>query len=381
MAAMNIIDSDRHVVETNAMWKEYLPDELHRYIPYQEPSRTEPVNDEVEGIALLNYMIDGMPLLKLWNENRQIQLEAAKHSKSCISELSMATAPELQIKTMNESGVRCAFLFPTYATFIVNSEMVPSEISLAFADAYNRWLSDYCKDHPERLYGVGMISRHDPATLVKQLDKIIRLGMQSIILRPEMLFGRMLGHPDYEDFWKACEKLDISVAIHGGTHLQAPTIGTDRFVKHFSLHACSHPMEIQMAFLSLLESGVLERYPGLRFAFLEAGASWVPHWLWRLDEICYGSMPGEVQDVITIKPSEYFKRQCWVGFEIEEPCLRDVVDMVGIKRLLFGSDFPHPDHLQFTIQAFEENCSLKGDELVQVLQENAKSFFKSSFQS
>jgi len=104
-------------------------------------------------------------------------------------------------------------------------------------------------------------------------------------------------------------------------------------------------MEAQLAFLSLLDAGVLERHPRLRVAFLEAGASWVPHWLWRLDEICYATMPGENARNVTIPPSRYFARQCWVGIELGEPCLRQVIDLVGADRLLYGTDFPHPDHL------------------------------------
>jgi predicted TIM-barrel fold metal-dependent hydrolase len=45
-----------------------------------------------------------------------------------------------------------------------------------------------------------------------------------------------------------------------------------------------------------------------------------------------------------MKPSEYFRRQCFVAIEPEEPCLPEVVRLLGPDNLLFGTDYPHADH-------------------------------------
>lgn len=99
-----------------------------------------------------------------------------------------------------------------------------------------------------------------------------------------------------------------------------------------------------MAFLSLYESGTLERHPQLRVAFMESGCSWLPYWLWRLDEVEYGNLAWEVRDRVTMRPSEYFRRQCWIACEASEPMLEQVADLIGADRLLYGSDYPHIDH-------------------------------------
>ena len=126
-----------------------------------------------------------------------------------------------------------------------------------------------------------------------------------------MIKGRSLGHPDYEAFWQRCEELGLLVAIHGGTHLHGNSAGSVRYSSRFGLHACSHPIEIQMAFLSLLESGVVDKYPKLKFLLLEAGCSWVPYWLWRLDNVCYPEFPTLIKDKIKLLPSKYFRRNFW----------------------------------------------------------------------
>ncbi len=379
---IKFVDADRHVSEPIQMWRDYLPKGFHDYIPYIEPIETnEPIEQRLMrlgpkgSVSLLpDYKINGFSIFYKWPEKAQI--EAAIQKETCKPKIHIGSSPELQLKSMDDTGVSTAQIFPTFATFIVNHEEIPPHVSTALAIAYNNWLFDYCSREKERLRGVGLISRHEPDTMVNQLNRVIEYGWKTVVLRPEVILGRVVGHSDYEVFWKACEERDISIAFHGGTHLHAPTAGTERFESHFALHACSHPHEAQMAFLSLLESGVFERYPRLKFAFLEAGASWVPHWLWRLDEICYDPMPGEVSDTVKMKPSEYFKRQCWVGMEIGEPCLKEVINMIGPERLLYGTDFPHPDHLHFDINdLINDDTSFSQEELKLILETNPRTFF------
>lgn len=372
-ASTVIIDSDRHVIEAIDMWARYLPAKYHEWIPYMESNPDATVDEPL----LPHYLIKGQPLFNKWNENLKLQRAIVKKTRKVGYSMAQAAAPDSQIASMTESGIDKAYLFPTYAPFIVANENVPAEVSVAFAKAYNAWLKDYCEYDPSRFYGVGLISRHDPQAMLEQLDIVIGYGWTTVVLRPECLCGRDLGHPDHEPFWQACEENNIAVAFHGGTHLNAPTAGAQRFDSHFAMHACAHPHEMQMAFLSLLESGVFERHPNLKFAFLEGGAAWLPHWLWRLDEVCLQPLAEEVAEHIKLSPSEYFKRQCWIGFEPEEPCLREVIEWVGLERMIFGTDFPHPDHLHFSVdQLWGEGSSLTEAEVKRILTQNALGFFE-----
>lgn len=368
-----ITDSDRHVVEPIDMWAQYVPTQYHEWIPYLEHN---PKSTQAQP-QLPYYMIKGKPLFNKWNENEKLQQAIANKSSSTGSNMSRATHPEAQLASMDETDIAKAYLFPTYAPFIISNENVPADISLIFTQAYNAWLFDYCKIDNTRLKGVGLISRHDPSTLLSQLDRIIHYGWHCVAIRPEKICERVVGHPDNNAFWAACAENNIAVAFHGGTHIHAPTSGESHFHSHFALHACSHPHEAQMAFLSLLEAGVLERNPTLKIAFLEGGSAWLPHWLWRLDEVCYSPLKEEIDHHITMKPSEYFKRQCWIGFEPDEPCLGEVLNWVGADRLLFGTDFPHPDHANFSIShLWQEGSPFSEEDFERILHTNPKHFFE-----
>ena len=75
--------------------------------------------------------------------------------------------------------------------------------------------------------------------------------------------------------------------------------------------------------------------------FLEAGGGWVPYWLARLDHQVpsYHRYAPEVK----LLPSEYFARQCWISFEIDEATLPALAPFVGDDRIVWGSDYPHAD--------------------------------------
>jgi predicted TIM-barrel fold metal-dependent hydrolase len=155
---------------------------------------------------------------------------------------------------------------------------------------------------------------------------------------------RSLGDPAYEPFWTACEGSGTAVSIHALAHTQLPTAGADRFESRFALHACAHPLEQMMALLALIEGGVLERHPRLRVGLLEAGSGWLPYWLWRLDEVEYRNLAGEVSARVRMEPSAYFRRQCFVSYEPGEPCLDETLKRAGEDTLIFGTDFPHLEY-------------------------------------
>jgi predicted TIM-barrel fold metal-dependent hydrolase len=329
----HIIDADRHVIEPLGMWKEYLDPAFRDAIPYLAPEGTSrtPV-----------MMVLGQPVMSPIPELARIELALAQERRA--EHIAAAASPEGQLRAMDDAGIDMALLFPTFASYLVSIDTMSPDLAGAFADAYNRWLYDYCRHALARLQGVALMSLHDPATLVEQVERAAGFGWTAVVVRPNPVKGRHLAHPDLEPFWSACAARGIAVAIHEGTHARLPTAGADRFRSRFGQHACSHPMEQMMALLALVEGGVLDRHPGLRVAFLEAGCGWLPHWLWRLDEVEYRHLAGEVKTHVKMEPSAYFRRQCFIAAEPDEALLAEHARHIGEDRLLFGTDFPHLDH-------------------------------------
>jgi predicted TIM-barrel fold metal-dependent hydrolase len=142
--------------------------------------------------------------------------------------------------------------------------------------------------------------------------------------------------------WTAAEELDVAIGMHEGFQPAVPSLGHDREPRNILvMHATSHTFEQMFACAQLIATGVLERHPALRVVFLEAGGGWIPYWLERLDHqvASYGGYAPQMK----LTPSEYFARQCWISFEIDEPTLPVLAPFVGVERIVWGSDYPHAD--------------------------------------
>ena len=48
------------------------------------------------------------------------------------------------------------------------------------------------------------------------------------------------------------------------------------------------------------------------------------------------------RDLIKMKPSEYWRRQCKATFQFD-PIGTKLVDDIGVETLMWGSDYPHTD--------------------------------------
>src|SRR5262249_48696326 len=163
---------------------------------------------------------------------------------------------------------------------------------------------EFCQENPERLIGAGMISPFDVNDAVGEARRCVReLGFRGVFLRQ---VGEQFG---------------------GNTMLK---------------HVSSHPVEQMLAVGAFCAGGILERHPRLRVAFLEGNCGWVPFLLWRMDE--HWEWLGDVYGKeLTMAPSEYFKRQCFVSVECDEEPVKHVIDAIGDDRIGFSTDFPHGD--------------------------------------
>jgi predicted TIM-barrel fold metal-dependent hydrolase len=100
-------------------------------------------------------------------------------------------------------------------------------------------------------------------------------------------------------------------------------------------------MEMMLACLSVIWGGVCERHPKIRIAFLESGGGWVAPWIDRMDRHFDDQFFND--SGLKSRPSEIFRRNCWISFEPVEGCLSVLADYIGSARLLWATDYPHPD--------------------------------------
>src|SRR5438270_93730 len=151
---------------------------------------------------------------------------------------------------------------------------LPGPGGMPMTRAYSRWLADYCKPYPDRLFGVAMLPMQSVALAIEEMRYAREaLGMRGGFLRPNPYHGKkMISDPMYEPFWTMAEELDFSIGFHEGSTTAMPTVGVDRFESdRAARHMISHTMEMMLAAMSVIWGGVVDRHPRLRVAFLESG--------------------------------------------------------------------------------------------------------------
>ncbi|MBD2492123.1 amidohydrolase family protein [Aulosira sp. FACHB-615] len=308
-----IIDADSHTIEPISLWQQYLNPRFQHFAPSPD----------------------------LTIKGEEIYYKISDRVKSKMSLVNNFDA-ESQVKAIKDMGIDRSIIYPSFGLWLLSIDTMTPQLAQEFVLAYNNWLRDFCSYNPQILIGVGLVNLHNPDDLVPELNRILKFGWKAVCLLPNPVKGRLLNHVAYEPFWAECERQNIAVGLHTVAHSRLPTTGADRFDTHFSMHACAHPMEQMMALLALIEGGVLERYPKLKVGFLESGCGWLPYWLWRLDKE-YEELYWEVKDNVKMKPSEYFRRQCFIEIEPSEPYLSEIIASIGENNLIFGSDYPHLD--------------------------------------
>jgi predicted TIM-barrel fold metal-dependent hydrolase len=274
------------------------------------------------------------------------------------------------LRCMDHEGIDAVVLYPSIGLFVPFLPSLSPRESADACRAYNEWIASYREVDPDRMTGVGLVPTVDVALAAREAEHAAALGLPGVMVRPNPLYGRDLGSRDHDLLYDVLEEHDLTLSVHEGLGVMGPTIGRDRAEGFALRHAMSHPMEQMAAMASLLLDGALERHPRLRVAFLESGTGWLPYWLARLDGHAEWMAESETRD-LTLKPSEYFDRQCVICTDPDDPLAAWVVSQVGADHVMWASDFPHPDALYpNAVTSFlheSEEHGLAGDDLATVL--------------
>jgi predicted TIM-barrel fold metal-dependent hydrolase len=251
---------------------------------------------------------------------------------------------------LEKSGIECTVVYPSGGLAV--GRIVDTAWAIAACRAYNNWLHEKFTSKSPRIQGMALIPVQDVEEAVRELHRAVtQLGFWGAMLPSNGEGIRThLGAKVYWPIYEEAEKLGCSLAVHGGCHHH---FGMDTFSTYYPIHALGHPFGIMIQCAAMLAHGIFDRFPRLRVAFLEGGATWVPFFMDRIDrsynhahlqvdlggELLVGPNPGE-------KASAYFKRhvregRIFVGFDCDDEGLGYSVQRAGREPFLFASDFPH----------------------------------------
>jgi predicted TIM-barrel fold metal-dependent hydrolase len=249
--------------------------------------------------------------------------------------------PDVRIKELDDDGIAGEVIFPQMAPFGAGLMQyrypVTPEQSFAGCQAYNRWLAELCRANPTRHAGVALIDVEDIEASVREVRAARAMGLWGGVLLPTSTGSHpFYHHPRYEPLWAVCEELGMPVQSHSGW---SPDYGdvasaTAMFISEVDMWA-------QRPFTALLWSGVFERHPRLKYILTETGVGWVVEKLRVLEFKAGNPIFRHFNRGLSLSPSEYFARNCYVGASFMPEHEGRFRHAIGVDRLMWGSDYPH----------------------------------------
>jgi predicted TIM-barrel fold metal-dependent hydrolase len=286
-----------------------------------------------------------------------------------------------QLKIMDQHGIHAALFFPTLASAIEARFDHKPEVIAALFTSMNKWLvEDWGFARDNRLFTVPMVGLSDVDDAVRELETVLKAGARCIGLRPAPVPGlrgsRSPGDVEFDPFWARCAEAGIMVCFHGSDTgydriFRWWTGGTAGEYRPFEKDALGLMLEpiarsICDALSAMICHGVFDRHPNLRVASVENGADWVGSLLKRFDR-SYGQMPR----AFARHPRETFRKHVFVAPSYEDD-MDELVTLIPADRILFGSDFPHPEGLAEPLAYLKEFENFSAPDIEKIFHGNLK---------
>jgi aminocarboxymuconate-semialdehyde decarboxylase len=156
---------------------------------------------------------------------------------------------------------------------------MPELLSYWFAPVHGRdmcrWINHAIAEMvavaPQRFSGLGCVPLQDPELAARELERLKRDGFCGVEIGSN-INGKLLGEAEFDGFYAAAERLDLAVFVHA-----LHPIGTERLSALPDLVPfAAFPLDTALTAISLIRSGVVERYPRLRFGFSHGGGAIIP---------------------------------------------------------------------------------------------------------
>ena len=373
-----VFDADNHLYETKEALTKFLPDRYKGAIDYVDVrGRTKIVvrGQISEYIPNPTFDVVARPgaqedYYRRGNPEGKSRREIYGEPVRCIPAW---REPGPRLELMDEQGLDRTLMFPTLASLVEERMRDDPELTHVAIHALNEWLHETWRfDYEGRIFTTPIITLPIVERALEELEWVVARGAKAILVRPAPVPGfrgpRSFALPEFDPFWEKVVAHDLLVAMHssdsGYERYANDWMGDNSEMLPFQPQAFRmlqawRPVEDAVA--ALVCHGALSRFPRLKVAVIENGSSWVAPLLSRMADT-YKKMPHDFAE----DPVEVVKRQVHISPFWEED-LAELAGVIGVDRVLFGSDYPHPEGLGNPMSYVEELGGMAEDSVRKIM--------------
>ena len=437
-----VIDADSHKIENPAVFLDYID------VRYRDRVRvvTDQYGEQRVAIRDHNPRTGAADLVRLYPQPDGFGKGAyrAYHAETAVG----ALFNRIRLQHMNREGIDVQVIYGSLTLCLAS--LIDRDLAVALCRAYNDYIRDDCEPYRTRLVPVGILPLQDVPEAINEMRRCVEhLGMPAVSISPNLPVPhpdapeafplirapRHLSDPQFFPLYEAAQEMDVAIGIHGTPGAYLCGGAADQLDTFALVHIFGHRNQQQMAIAKLVMDGVLERFPTLRFGFLEAGCGWLPdlihalheHWEKRIRDFDPHYQPPMMRLAAEVvrdrnprvrrmrrarnlfalarsrkppppdraidrdaylyehralnrNPEEYFARgQVFTTFEPDDPAplyLRTALGSVGEQLAGWSVDYGHWDGvLNECVKRISENPQIDSDYAVRLLSTNTLRFY------
>ncbi len=360
-----VYDSDNHMYETEDAFTRHLPADYKGAIRYvQVDGRTK--------IAIKGLISDYIP-----NPTFEVvappgaQEEYYRHGNpegKSLREIfgepircpDWARNAEARLPHLDELGIQGSLMFPTLASLLEERMRDDPDLTHVVVHSFNEWIYDeWTFNYRDRIFATPIITLPIVEKAIEELDWCLDKGARCILIRPAPAWGlrgpRSPGLPEFDPFWARVQEAGVLVGMHASDSGYADLASIWEGKTEF-LPFKPNPLRLLVMqnravsdmMTAMICHGAFTRFPDLRIATIENGGTWVRPLLEKLEGV-YKKLPQDFGE----HPLEAFRRNVYVN-PFWEDGLEGLIDVMSPDRILFGSDYPHPEGLGDPVSFYDD---------------------------